>query len=295
MPNEAVQLDLRTDGLDSDDIDTAQDIVSNVGFQPNHHDVQVTNGTVNFQPFENTEANQELLEKCVERLNTEFSNADTQYEIRENRDRAMPASKRCTITVESGRGSGISGNNPEGAEDSDESEWKAFADSNGRENKRGNTPERTSYIRSADDSTSTNSDDDTEQQESDEGSTTPDRCIDCDSENIDSVTDSSEQFICSDCGLVMDRRNTEMNSTLWNEQERSDYVRAHWSEQTDTAVIGIITDPHRTHHEYYRIENPREFLKSCSGEREETQRIKQSDLEPFETLDLPPIDWRYTD
>lgn len=136
MPNEAVQLDLRTDGLDSDDIDTAQDIVSNVGFQPNHHDVQVTNGTVNFQPFENTEANQELLEKCVERINNEFSNADTQYEIRENRDRAMPASKRCTITVESGRGNDVSGNTPEATEDSDDAEWRAFADSDGEEKER---------------------------------------------------------------------------------------------------------------------------------------------------------------
>jgi Zn finger protein HypA/HybF involved in hydrogenase expression len=132
-------------------------------------------------------------------------------------------------------------------------------------------------------SSSTNSDSSTQQQEADGPRGPPDNCIDCDSQNIESTPDESEQFICSDCGLVMAKRNTE---------RKSEYVRARWSEQTDTAIVGIIKEPHRRHHEYYRIDNPREFFKNCSGE---IQKIKQSDLEPFETLDLPHIDWIYSE
>jgi len=45
---------------------------------------------------------------------------------------------------------------------------------------------------------------------------------------------------------------------------------------------------------YYRIENPREFFEGCSNEQDELKRIRESDLEPFETLDLPDIEWRYS-
>lgn len=134
----------------------------------------------------------------------------------------------------------------------------------------------------------TDSDGDTQQQGTDESGIPPDNCIDCDSQNVEPTPDESEQFICSDCELVME----------FNEPKDS-YSPAHWSEQTDTATVGIVTVPHQRRHEYYKIDNPRDFFENCSGEKEEKRRIKQSDLDPFETIspstDLPPIDWTYTE
>jgi hypothetical protein len=288
-----------------------------------------------YQPFEAREDNAELLDECVEELKEKFPEMEVWLRNRPNKDYGSPVSEDYLLYIAPSRDvvekdrkattNSISGSDTdkEGktgqdvsseidsteidwkakdresesdstnntTKDSDTPEWRAFGDSNDREKKR----VRASYDRSAGDSISTDTDTDTEQQESNEPSGPPDNCIDCDSQNIESVQDESDEFICSDCGLVMKRRNTEIRSNFLDKDGGSDYVRADWSKQTSTGIVGIITEPYRRHHEYYRIENPREFFKDCSGEEEQKQRIKQSNLEPFETLDLPPIDWRYSD
>ncbi len=111
------------------------------------------NGVVNFQPFENTEGSQKLLERCVERINNEFSNVDARYEIRENRDVAVLASKHCTITVESTGESETSGNSPEATTDSNDADWRAMINDDKLEGSRV-------------ESSTTASDDEIEQQES---------------------------------------------------------------------------------------------------------------------------------
>jgi hypothetical protein len=130
-------------------------------------------------------------------------------------------------------------------------------------------------------------------------SDTPSACLECGSETIESAPDDSEQFVCSDCGLVMYKRDRSLPESVSENldrfsEDRGDFARADWSEQTSTAIVGLIKEPERTDHEYYRIENPREFFEDCSGEQEQLQRIKESDLEPFETLDLPHIEWTFS-
>jgi hypothetical protein len=289
MPAEAVKLDLHVDGLDPDDIDDIEQTVAKLGFQSDPHSEPMMNGVINFQPFENTEENRELVEKCATRLKEDFPDLNVRYEIGENRDPGILASQYCNIIVEPESESKASGDSSDPTEDSDSPDWRAFGDDDAREKKRVGS----SYTQSTD--TSTDFDDGVEPQEADGASGPPDNCIECDSEDIETVSDEADQFICSNCGLVMKKRRTKMNSPFFDDEERSDYIRADWAEQTETAIVGIITDPERRHHEYYRIENPREFFHNCSGEREQKQKIKRSDIEPFETLDLPRIDWKFTD
>lgn len=294
MPAEALSFTVNFENIDKNSISSIDEIISDVGFHPASGPMaggDFTN-SLNYQPFEDTEENRQLIERCVDKISDEFPDAGVEHQIRYNKDRGAIIQQRCEITIknrEKGHTTSDSTNNT--TEDSDDPKWREFADSNDREKKRVGG----SHARFDDDSASTDSDNDTEQKESEEPSGPPDNCIDCDSQDIESAPGESEQFICSDCGLVMNKRNTETRSNFLDEEDRSEYIRARWSEQTDTATVGIITEPYRRNHEYYRIENPREFFKDCSGEREEKRKIKQSDLEPFETLDLPPIDWRFTD
>lgn len=130
----------------------------------------------------------------------------------------------------------------------------------------------------------------------------PSACLECGSEDVESVGDKSEksQFICSDCGLVIDKRTSSKLDTDvdWREnygsKSSNQFARADWREQSRPAIVGLIREPSRTHHEYYRIENPRKFFEECAGEQDELKKIRESDLEPFETLDLPHIEWRYS-
>lgn len=89
-----------------------------------------------------------------------------------------------------------------------------------------------------------------------------------------------------------DSSNVPDNMSRFSER-LGEFAHADWSQQSQTAVVGLIKEPDRTYHGYYRIENPREFFEGCSGEQEQLNRIRESDLEPFETLDLPQVDWRF--
>jgi len=122
----------------------------------------------------------------------------------------------------------------------------------------------------------------------------PSACLECGSEDIEPAKNKSDQFVCSNCKLVMYKRDhSKLPENRFSDQI-DDFARADWSQQYDTAIVGLIKEPYRTYHEYYRIENPREFFEDCSNEQEQLRRIKDSGLEPFETLDLPQIDWRFS-
>ena len=90
----------------------------------------------------------------------------------------------------------------------------------------------------------------------------PSSCLECGSENMKTPQRETNQFICSDCGLVMYKRDTSnVPDNMSGFSDRlGEFARADWSEQTRTAVVGLIKEPHRNYHEYYRIENPREFF-----------------------------------
>lgn len=79
----------------------------------------------------------------------------------------------------------------EGEGATEDLEWRAYAETNNRKRKRVGE----SHARFDDHPVSSDSDNDTKQQESDEPSDLPDNCIDCDSQDIESVPDNSEQSI----------------------------------------------------------------------------------------------------
>lgn len=135
-------------------------------------------------------------------------------------------------------------------------------------------------------------------------------CPECGSENIELASDEVEEYFCEDCRVLFDTEtesepfDPEMYSTSdpdtekfkeWVAQRTTDSTEhVHWSEQTSPAIVGLIEEPDRIKHEYYRIENPKEFFEGCSGEQDELRRIRESDLEPFETLDLPHVEWKFS-
>lgn len=134
-------------------------------------------------------------------------------------------------------------------------------------------------------------------------------CPECGSENIEPASDEVEEYFCEDCRLLFDTETesdpfdpaiystSDQDTDAFTERmaQRSDSNEyTHWSEQTSPAIVGLIEEPDRTKHEYYRIENPKEFFNGCSSEQDELRRIRESELEPFETLDLPHVEWKYS-
>lgn len=115
MPAEAVGFDLyftelqspentldSVDSLDAETVNRIQQIVSETGFHPDPHDESIMGGTFNFQPFENTPENKELLEECVKEIETEFPKLDASYNIKKNRNRGVNAAKMCNLAIDSG-------------------------------------------------------------------------------------------------------------------------------------------------------------------------------------------------
>lgn len=134
-------------------------------------------------------------------------------------------------------------------------------------------------------------------------------CPECGSENIELASDEVEEYFCEDCRLLFDTETesdpfdpaiystSDQDTDAFTKRmaQRSDSKEyTHWSEQTSPAIVGLIEEPDRIKQEYYRIENPKEFFKGCSGEQDELRRIRESELEPFETLDLPRVEWKYS-
>lgn len=57
-------------------------------------------------------------------------------------------------------------------------------------------------------------------------------------------------------------------------------------------IIGIVSEPDRTDHEYYRIDNAAEFFgDSWQDNTAMATKIHDSDIEPFKTASLPNADW----
>lgn len=57
-------------------------------------------------------------------------------------------------------------------------------------------------------------------------------------------------------------------------------------------IIGIVSEPDRTAHEYYQIDNAAEFFgDSWQDNTAMANKIHESDIEPFKTASLPNADW----
>lgn len=99
MPAESVALDIDVNALGEDDIDRVHEIVSDSGFHPHPYDEGAIGGIINYQPFENTEENRELLEQCVNKIASELPDAEVTYDLRKNRDAGRVVGKQCYLTV----------------------------------------------------------------------------------------------------------------------------------------------------------------------------------------------------
>lgn len=57
-------------------------------------------------------------------------------------------------------------------------------------------------------------------------------------------------------------------------------------------IVGIVSEPDRTEHEYYRIDNAAEFFgDSWQDNTAMANKIHNADIEPFKTASLPKADW----
>lgn len=79
MPEEAVALDLNfisdsAENLDTETVDQIQQIVSETGFHIDPHREGIMGGTFNFQSFENTSENEELIKNLSEKSNLSSQN-----------------------------------------------------------------------------------------------------------------------------------------------------------------------------------------------------------------------------
>lgn len=142
-----------------------------------------------------------------------------------------------------------------------------------------------------------------------------DSCVECGGELVE-MEESDERY-CNACGLVVDDSDTpEWRASLDRDGEEKqesnlidDDTNDRWEtnvERTDFAtdieidhsppegevVVGIVSEPYRTDHEYYRIEDAEEFFGDAWEDNGEMARLlHESDIEPFEELSLPRVDW----
>jgi transcription elongation factor Elf1 len=131
-------------------------------------------------------------------------------------------------------------------------------------------------------------------------------CPECGSKQLDRVSEPVEEVICSDCGLVVENsvmeesdridRSSNLESDITNLEgekiNRSKTGSGEWL--ADDPGIFVISSPDDTKQEFYRIDNPEDFFEDVSGGEEGAKRaIKHSDIDPFKTVELPYITWRF--
>lgn len=103
MPEKAVELtlfvyDLVDEGRESD-IARIWEIVSENGFHRTPYGDEPQGDGLMFQPFEDTDENRELIEKCIEEIKAEFPDLDVEYWMGKNGDDMKLPEKTCEVTV----------------------------------------------------------------------------------------------------------------------------------------------------------------------------------------------------
>lgn len=146
-------------------------------------------------------------------------------------------------------------------------------------------------------------------------------CPECGAADFKSVEEGSEELVCGNCGYVNDQidwreyshqdTDESRQESVEDSQELPDYQSGSSSSgesgpfadywHHNPAIFALMSDD-GTQQEFYRIEDPEEFFEELDVEgdsswtRDEKMRreIQQSDIEPFQKIEIPYIDWRFT-
>jgi|APHM01.1.fsa_nt_gi hypothetical protein len=101
MPAEALAFVVRFENISEYNVHKINKIITDAGF----HSAEVTGGDLltsfNYQPFENTDKQIQLLITCVGRISDAIPNVEVKYEIKDSNDSSVFTQQRCEITVES--------------------------------------------------------------------------------------------------------------------------------------------------------------------------------------------------
>lgn len=146
-------------------------------------------------------------------------------------------------------------------------------------------------------------------------------CPECGAKDFEPVEEDSEELACGNCGYVNKevdwteyshadtdesrRKNLEDLEELPDRQsespssETSGPFADYWHH--DPAIFALMSDD-GTKQEFYQIDNPEEFFQELDVEGDSSwtrdervrRKIQQSDIDPFQKVDIPYIDWRFT-
>jgi len=136
-------------------------------------------------------------------------------------------------------------------------------------------------------------------------------CPECGSSDLKTEDEDEGEVFCRECGYVVGSRTSlsdgqeskeggnksnfseEIQSRRSAEQiEEIDEQDSLWWDH-DPAIFALMS-PDDTHQEFYRIDNPEDFFDGIQGENEMTNRIRESGVEPFQKIEVPYIDWRFS-
>lgn len=97
MPAEALAFVVTFENITEDNKNKIDQIIGERGFHP--AEVTARDGSLHYQPFENTDKNIQLIETCVGRISDAIPNVEVEYEITRSNRRFTRL--QCGITVES--------------------------------------------------------------------------------------------------------------------------------------------------------------------------------------------------
>lgn len=149
-------------------------------------------------------------------------------------------------------------------------------------------------------------------------------CPECGGTDFEEVEEEPEELVCSNCGLIhpkteqIDWSSASGNApTSISTQEKKEGLREFRDSQSgsspskesgaladywhhEPAIFAIMSD-NDTKQEFYRIDDPEEFFNDVDvGEESPSMRneklrrkIQKSDIEPFQKIEIPYIDWKF--